>query len=232
MVGLIISVIICVILSAFFITVRVCKGGVYGLLTKTLASLGFVICGLVAYNWGATMQFNAGMFIVIGLVFGMIGDILLDLKVIYPDDQQTYLNYGMLSFGLGHVAYLVALTILVVNSANVMLIWIVSIIVSAIMSPLTMLASKKMGLDFGKSYTQSLLYSFILIFATVYAIICAFYVHIIAIFACALVLFLASDLVLSIMYFGNKQSDKKLIIINHALYYIAQITIMAFIFVI
>ena len=44
------------------------------------------------------------------------------------------------------------------------------------------------------------------------------------------VLFLASDLVLSMQYFGGKLMDKKLIVTNHLLYYFAQIIIAMFIY--
>ena len=46
------------------------------------------------------------------------------------------------------------------------------------------------------------------------------------------VLFLLSDLVLSMQYFGDKLHDKKLIIINHSLYYLAQIIIAMFLFLV
>jgi len=45
-----------------------------------------------------------------------------------------------------------------------------------------------------------------------------------------LISFLASDLVLSLQYFGGKQDSKNLTIVNHILYYIAQILIASFIF--
>jgi hypothetical protein len=47
-----------------------------------------------------------------------------------------------------------------------------------------------------------------------------------------MVLFFLSDVVLSFQYFGGKIDDKKLIVVNHALYYAAQIILVAVLFLI
>lgn len=96
----------CVIFVCLFLIVRIKKGGVFGLLTKILASLMFVITSL----YGLMKNPYIITFLVcIGLILGMIGDIILDLKVIYKQDNDIYLNSGMASFGIGHIFYISAL---------------------------------------------------------------------------------------------------------------------------
>ena len=62
------------------------------------------------------------------------------------------------------------------------------------------------------------------------SVIIGVYEPIFFIFASGIVLVLLSDLVLSMMYFGGKQDNKVLCVINHVLYYIGEILVMAFLF--
>jgi len=85
-----------------------------------------------------------------------------------------------------------------------------------------------MNLNFGKFLWQTVGYTFILSFMTVYTLMLAIkgmsFIPFIG-----LLLFFLSDIVLSFQYFGGKIADKKLIVINHALYYLAQITLVFYI---
>ena len=81
---------ISILLVTAFIIVRVVYGGVYGLLTKIVASLALVVTAIVFTTFEGTI---ASGIIAIGLLFGLIGDILLDLKVIYPEHNNAYLNW-------------------------------------------------------------------------------------------------------------------------------------------
>ena len=68
---------------------RTLKGGVMAFTLKTLASFGFVTSGVVGLiiNQSISSQFKWALgLIVIGLLLGMIGDMVLDLKVIYDND--------------------------------------------------------------------------------------------------------------------------------------------------
>lgn len=219
---------ICLVLAIIFISVRTLRGGVAGVLTKTLASVAFVASGIIALSV-ASGGLNYGL-IVIGLVFGLVGDILLDLKVIYPEHQNAYLNAGMLSFGLGHVCYAAGLSMFANGTSTIWLCLVIALGVSIVVAPLIMLISKGMKLDFGKFFIQSLTYAFILVFMVAYSIGLSVKTPLMYISAVGLFLFLASDLVLSLQYFGGKQDSKALIIINHTLYYLAQISLVAFLF--
>ena len=63
-----------------FIVLRVVKGGICGLYSKAVASLGFVALGLYcAYLGGFN---NVVMFVLLGLIFGLLGDIVLRHRIV------------------------------------------------------------------------------------------------------------------------------------------------------
>ena len=74
------------------------------------------------------------------------------------------------------------------------------------------------------------IYSFILFLTTALSVYLSFIglTAPVIILAIGFVLFLASDLILSMQYFGGKQDSKPLTFINHLLYYAAQIIIAAY----
>lgn len=220
------------VLTAIFIIVRVTKGGLLGVYTKTLASVGFMALGV----FGLFQNINvlASLFIIMGLLFGLIGDIILDLKVVYKQDNDHHLNAGMASFFLGHVMYFISITLLLndYGFGNKTLVGVA--IAGAIALLLTVgimsLAKPFLKLEFGNFKIQTAVYTFILTFMTAYAFYAGLFAPYLMIFAVGLLLFFLSDLVLSNQYFGGKANDKLYTIINHVLYYLAQITIAVMIY--
>lgn len=234
----IVLICLCGLLAILFIIARVLKGGMLGLLMKTLASFGFVssgIIGIIVSDLSGTYKWVLGL-IVIGLLLGMIGDIVLDLKIIYPDNDKYYLNAGMLSFFLGHICYITAFSILAnpVERFSPSLTLVQALLISAgaaiLLSAGTLLSSKKMGLNFGNFFFQTTAYTFILNFSMVYALVLSIMGAGLWLAFVGLVLFLLSDIVLSFQYFGGKLTSKQLVVINHALYYAAQIILVATLF--
>ena len=73
---------------------------------KGSASLIFVLIGLKAYQ---TVNFAFNRQLLIGLVFGMIGDILLNLRYVFPKQGQKIFLIGIVAFLIGHIMYLLAL---------------------------------------------------------------------------------------------------------------------------
>lgn len=217
---------VCSILAIVFIAVRTLKGGHIAFVLKTIASLGFVISAVIGLGLTQANSW-ASILIVIGLIMGMIGDIVLDLKVIYPDSDRTYLNMGMTSFFLGHACYIGAFTILAGNT-NLLMPLLVAGGSAIILTFFTTFSGKKMmGLGFGNYIIQTIGYTYILNFALVYTIVLAIVGGGLWLTAIGLALFLLSDIVLSFQYFGGKISSKPHIAINHTLYYAAQIVLLA-----
>ena len=246
----IILLVACVLSAVAFIVVRVTKGGLLGVMLKTLASFIFVstavvglvisdsvdIGGLVFEGSEETLKWVLGM-IVIGLLHGMVGDILLDLKVIYPGNDKWYLNAGMLTFFCGHICYITAFTLwgdhifLAQSFGSTWLSMLISGGVAIVLTVAIMLSSKKMGLNFGNFTIQTVAYTLILTFTMTYTLILAICGAGLWVTFVAMLLFFLSDIVLSLQYFGGKIDNKSLIAVNHGLYYAAQIILAAVVFV-
>lgn len=225
---------ICSVLAVVFIITRTLKGGIMSLILKILASFGFVTSGIIGLAITSTIDSTtriAVALIIVGLLLGMIGDIVLDLKVIYSNDN-WYLNTGMGAFFLGHFCYIVAFSL--ISSLDSLLMPLLLSAGLAIILALTIIISGKkvMGLDFGKFLIPTLAYSIILNFAMIYSLILAIMTGGMWLAFIGLALFLLSDIVLSFQYFGGKIKSKPLIAINHTLYYAAQIVLVAVLFLI
>ena len=71
---------------------------------KGLAALCFTATGLLL-----TLQAGQSLVLVMGLVFGLLGDQLLALRKIFPAHHDLTFTSGALSFSLGHVCYMAVL---------------------------------------------------------------------------------------------------------------------------
>ena len=78
------------VVSALFITV-----GVYGLHVS-------------AASGGAN---PIGVLVVMGLVCGLLGDIWLDLKYVFPEQDLIFTYAGFAVFGIGHVLYIAGMLV-------------------------------------------------------------------------------------------------------------------------
>ena len=227
-------VLLCVtsVLALIFIVARTLKGGLLGLTLKIVASFSFVATAIVGLGTAPVLSDKWPLILItLGLLCGMIGDIVLDLKVIYDADK-WYLNAGMTSFFVGHVFYIVAFSLLA-GDTSLTLPLIVSAGAGIVLTVGTLLLGKKaMGLDFGKFIVPTAAYSIILNMATVYTLYLAILGACSWLIFVGLALFLLSDLVLSQQYFGGKLHSKPLIAVNHTLYYAAQIILVASLFLI
>lgn len=237
----IVGTIICAILVGLFVFVRIKKGGVLGVYTKILASFGFVLLGLLLSTnkavFGEVFNLSA-ILICAGLVCGLIGDIVLDLKVVYKEDEDKHLPVGMIAFGIGHFFYIAAMILAISTEVSVCswdFIWkiLLDVFIAALMTALIWFVSTNvMKLDFKKHLWPTLAYTFVLVFVVAFAVTFTICVPNIKLWIMVIgsVLFFLSDIVLSTQYFGGKQDDKTLIAVNHILYYAAQIVIALFIF--
>lgn len=224
----IILICICAILAGIFTIVRVRRGGLVAFLFKTLASFALVASAFwaIAYSDIISSERIILSLIGIGLLLGLIGDMLLDLKVVYNNDK-IYLNAGMLSFGLGHLCYFSAFSLYAINNNVDLLVPIaISVVCAIAITFAIVMSSKKMKLNFGNYLYQTILYTFVLSFMTIYTLILAIMDGGMWLTFIGMILFFASDVVLSLQYFGEKLDNKWLIAINHILYYSAQIILL------
>ena len=224
-----------------FLIVRVKKCGVESTLLKTLTSAFFILTAVVAFisNRGVTPIF-AG-FIIFGLVMGLIGDIVLDLKVNYPKDSDKYLYAGMSAFAVGHVSFMVAIYM---SFSWTLVTLLVPMAIAVVLACGAVFSGPLTGLKYGKFTVPSLIYAFLLsfmMFASGAAAIVTGFSTLWVIMFVGAVMFLISDLILSQSYFTvkeEKDSDGKLlsvtypkattpilVITNHITYYAAQFLI-------
>lgn len=218
-------VVMMLFLVTSFLVSRFIVGGVPALFTKTIASLGFVFGAVLGMIYLDFEKYHA--FIIIGLILGMLGDILLDLKRLYKQDAGVYLNYGMLVFGLGHIMYFMALGNYYGFAGSFIWKTFVALGIGIVASALIVFVfAKFLKLDFGDFKWQSFAYSTVLIAVMALSLLLGAGNKDLLLMNIGLVVFLASDLVLSTQYFGGREDSKILTAINHILYYGAQVLIV------
>ena len=88
----------CVLFVVFMVlrltvATRSASGGVTAMFAKAAASVAFIAIAVAGLYEGAP---RTGLFVLAGLVFGLIGDIVLDLKVVYLEqpEEGVYLTGG------------------------------------------------------------------------------------------------------------------------------------------
>ncbi len=201
------------------------------LILKSFASLMFVAIGVLSLLKLNNVSTKA--LICLGMVCGLVGDIILDLKVMYPEKSKTYFNYGTLMFGVGHILYFMGIIMFKQDQIITGFWWVAlsSVLLALLLSALIVKFSPKMGLDMTGYKTQCIIYSTLLIFMALISVVLAICgIKLCWLLAVGFVLFFVSDLILSMQYFGNKEQNKAMIIANHVLYYVAQLLIASWIF--
>ena len=166
------------------------------------------------------VQLNISVLVIAGLVFGLIGDIVLDLKLIYPKDDKFYTFFGFTSFILGHLLYI---GYFLLNYHLQVLDYSFIFGLAGMTVFIVLITEVPMKLNFGKFRLISAVYAFILSFITFLMLWTSFrYENVgILIFGIGLISFLLSDLILSHSYFG-KEEKPWMIVSNYLFYYGAQ----------
>lgn len=221
MIGSILFAVFSVLFCLLFCWFRQDKPTVTSLTLKTISSICFVLCAMFSIKTVGSTSIN--LLVLIGLVFGLIGDIVLDLKIMYPEQSNQYFVVGTSSFAVGHFFYFLSALLYNVGTLPNNFLWniLASVGIAILLTIAIVLSSKKMGLNFGKMFSIVVAYTFILTFMVCFTVSIAIFSPIYWIFAGAMIVFFASDLVLSMQYFGGR-TEKVWIWINHILYYIAQ----------
>lgn len=231
----IISLSLCVVAAVAFICTAILKGGKWGLITKTIASACFVIAGLLAvldkyesFEKGAASSPTWAWFVFTGLVMGLVGDIFMDLREKKPS-QNIFFNTGMLSFGIGHFMYFAGLTLCATLRCSFLIPTAIAISIGTIITFLIFVNASSFGIKWENHRWPCFAYSMVLTAMFVYAVALAVLDKTMWMFAVGMTLFLISDLILSMVYFSDKKSNI-MKALNWGTYYLAQHTIVLFIF--
>lgn len=200
---------------------------VVGVFLKNLVSIFFILTAVSATFLNPT-QFKYGILVICGLVFGMLGDIYLDQKWVYPQDMAQYLYAGFITFLIGHTFYITALYKMgsVYGLKPVHL--LISIAVGVVICVGNLILEKPTKQNFGKFKPILSLYSLFVGTTPAISVVGAIVTYgtdgfmPFVVFAIGGVFFLISDLVLSPMYFGEGKNTPANFVINHVTYYIGQ----------
>ncbi|MBQ7638203.1 MAG: hypothetical protein IJS90_04815 [Clostridia bacterium] len=212
-----------------FLKMRVKAHTAKAAVAKSWVSVFFILSWLAASYAMGLSAFAA--FIGGGLLFGLLGDIWLDLKFCYEPDNDFYTKMGFLSFGVGHVFYCAA-----VISGTVEKFKPIAILpacgVALVAALVVYFGEKAMKLVYGKYKMISTVYGGVLFFMAAFAFFSALFAgfsqntHLV-VMAIGGALFIISDLILSGTYFGEGKNRPVDVVTNHVSYYIAQFVIAA-----
>ena len=228
------------------------KSSVIAISLKALTSMFFILTAVFSLLNSVYLDEDLNYFkllalllLVIGLIFGMVGDIFLDFKIYFKalnmrflcfeNDYDILMIAGMSAFGIGHIFYIVSIYIF---SPNLVIHLVISMAIALILISLIFVISiKVMKMDFRKFLIPCYIYGFLLctfIIFSIFRIIISYSLfNLLLLIGSAMFLF--SDLVLSITYFSKKEDYEKegifnpesklMIVLNHITYYAAQFLI-------
>lgn len=209
----------------FYIREKLRGCTVKALIIKALVSLLFLA---VAFSALYFRPGRFGLFIFGGLVCGILGDIWLDLKYVYPADDAPYTYSGFISFAIGHILFISGL-LLDFGTLSTPGALIIAAVVSLALGFVTVLSAPLMKLDYGRYRGISLLYGPLLFGTTLISLVltmgAGFENTGLNMMVAGGTLFALSDLVLSGTYFGEGHDKPADIILNYVFYYGAQFII-------
>ena len=192
---------------------------------KSIASMGFILAGLFFFINNEACPDYLGVFTVGGACFGLLGDIVLDLKYSKLNDADRCTKLGFWTFLIGHIFYSIAM----VSVYGIELINILCVAIGIIAGVIIALASEKiMKFEYGKFKKITVLYTAVLCmtlgFVGGYTITESYTLHSVLL-NIGFALFVLSDAFLASLYFSKNEKDRTnrtVIILNHATYYAAQ----------
>ena len=215
-----------VVFICMFLAMRVKKATPKAAAVKAMTSVCFMLAWLVLAKQNMN---DFALFIGGGLLFGLLGDIWLDLKFCYPQDDDLFTKLGFSSFAVGHFFYIAA--IVTGASAGFKLNALLCALgVAVVVALVVYFGEKVMKLHYGAYKMISTLYGALLFFMTAFAIFTAVFsgvkenMHLL-VMGIGGVLFAVSDLILSGTYFGEGKNRPVDIVTNHVTYYMAQFII-------
>ena len=210
-------------LQGIFIAVEHKEKYIPAVVLKGTAALLFCIIGTVAMAT-ASVNHSFARLVVIGLFCGMVGDILLNLRFLFPKIGQKIFLGGVAAFLTGHILYLAAIIPL---SESLLLSLIIGAVAAVgllawIFKKLTVKLAFKV---FGVLYIGAIvLMTAVAIGNVITGPSTAAWLH-----AVGAVLFTASDIVLIFNTFGST-SRFSMRICNLSLYYLGQLLIASSLF--
>ena len=222
--------VVCIILLALgaiclslFLIEKVRKYSVKATLIKATTSLLFV--SLAAYSSIKNGNHTFAMFVIPGLVLGLMGDIWLDFKYVFKEQSQIFTFAGFICFALGHILYITGIMVTLGYPTD----WYAYVIPFAfglICGGLILLLESPLKYKYGEYKLICFIYG-VLLFTTLattfyLALVNQFSVTSFNMLFAGAVCFAVSDLILCGTYFGEGKERPFDIISNGITYYAAQ----------
>ena len=197
--------------------------GIRETIIKSFASICFVLLGVLANHINGLSYF--GSFAIGALALGLMGDIFLELKYVYPKDDDILTYSGFACFGLGHVLYISGMISSFYQKGHAINL-IIPFVVGLAFSGFIILLEKPMKLKYGKMKIVSSVYAFFLFSMVAMSfslyILSGFKAVTLLMVSIGAALFAISDLVLSGTYFGQGHDKPLDLVSNVWMYYLAQ----------
>lgn len=213
----------------FFLFFRVKEKRVTAVIFKGLVSLMFIATAIVAWQTSTHPQNLFGLFIILALFCGLLGDIFLDLKYVIKEKEDLYTVLGFVAFGVGHIFSITGVLTYFFDFSLSPLYIIIPILISVVLVVVSLLMEKFTPIKYQKMKPCVILYGFLLfLVASLYfstSIQSGFNNITIISIAFGYVLFALSDLILNNTYFAPNCNTPIYVISNHLIYYIAQFSI-------
>lgn len=216
--GLIVSMIFCILRRTGF--------SLRNLILKSVSSLCFLLTAVFALVSNEDARIY-GSLIIFGGALGLVGDILLDLKGLYKQDESVYLRGGFIFFLVGHIFYSAAIIFQTQMKWYLILAGIICAFVVAILNNFS---AKFMKVHFGAYRKIVFIYVVFLSITMLLSIIAAItsgFEKKYVLLAIGAICFTLSDAVLSSTFFGRGKDGSFYLFINHFLYYAGQYLIAA-----
>lgn len=185
---------------------------------KGLTTICCILIALIAYFMTSLPKF--ALLVILGLIFGFLGDELLALRFVYTKKFNAFFLSGALAFLIGHIFYLIALYGLAPRA------WMLSVPLTLAALAAEFINSKKHSLDMGKLFLPLGFYAAVVCFMGCSAVgVCVFHFNLgTLMFAVAGLCFIASDSILSVQCFSDRPTNTKNRVL-HIFYWAAQLLI-------
>ena len=218
------------VLLFVYIREKIKSYSVKAVILKSLVSALFVTVGVYG-TWLAAAKGNDSLlcpFVVLGLLLGLLGDIWLDLKYVFPEKDGPFTYAGFCVFGVGHILFISGMLMSYYPAGKPTTV-ILPILLALVLSVGNAFMEKPMKLHYGKFKPIVLAYGVIL-FAMVLisgslALSYGWKELPLNLLFIGGVFFAISDLILSGTYFGAGKERPIDLALNYITYYSAQFLI-------